>query len=257
MSKFVVDLNQPKSVTSSPTEVSTPENSAAPKKRRGCLRILGVLGILGMILLLISALVGYFYWQSVKKTPSYSLALLVDAARRDDKEKVVQIIDTEQVVNNFVPQITDKATELYGRNLPAPVISRIAQVAVPLIPGIKEKAKAELPNLIREKTQKLDRYPYWIIALFAERGLEIKIDRETAVIKSKIAENPAEFTMKREGDLWKVVAVKDEQLAQKIAEKIGQQLMTLAKKGNLKDAEKQLGVEKLGDLLKNLNDILK
>lgn len=257
MSKFVVDLESEKSETQPVTAVSPPENSAEPKKRRGCLRVLGILGIAGAILLLIGAIVGYFYWQSVKKTPQYSLALLVDAARRDDKEKVAQIVDTEQVVNNFIPQITDKATELYGRNLPAPIISRIAQVATPLIPAIKEKAKAELPGLIREKTIKLDRYPYWMIALFAERGLEIKIDGDTATVKSKIAENPAEFTMKREGNLWKITEVKDEKLATKIAEKIGQQLMALAKKGNLENAGKQLGVENLGDLLKNLNDILK
>ncbi len=257
MSKFVVDLGDQKGETQTKAEVLPSNDSAKPKKRGGCLKVLGILGVLTFVLLLIGLIGGYFYWQSVKKTPQYSLALLVDAARRDDKEKVAQIIDTEQVVNNFVPQITDKAVELYGRNLPAPVISKVAVLITPLMPGIKEKAKAELPNLIREKTEKLDKYPYWIIALFAERGLDIKIDGETATVKSKMPDQPAEFTMKRDGGGWKIVAIKDEKLAQKIAEKIGQQLMALAAKGNLEKAGKQLGVEKLGDMLKNLNDIFK
>lgn len=252
MSKFVVNLDESKS-EKSVSQTASPE----PKKRRGCLRILGILGIFTLILLLIGAIGGYFYWQSVKKTPQYSLALLVDAARRDDKETVAQIIDTEQVVNNFVPQISEKAVELYGRNLPPQIINRVALLVVPLMPAIKEKAKAELPQLIREKTENFDRVPYWVIALFADRGLDIKIDGDTATIKSKNPDKPAEFTMKRDGNLWKITAVKDEKLAQKVAEKVGQQIIVLAKKGSVEDAGKQLGVENLGNILKSLNDIFK
>lgn len=252
MSKFIVNLDEPKGETNEP-QTASPE----PKKRRGCGRILGILGIISLVFLLIGAIGGYFYWQSVKKTPQYSLALLVDAARRDDKNQVAQIIDTEQVVSNFVPQISEKAVELYGRNLPPQVINRVALLVAPLMPAIKEKAKEELPQLIREKTEKLDRAPYWAIALFAERGLDIKIEGDTATIKSKIPENPAEFTMKRDGNLWKITAIKDEKLAQKVAEKIGQQILALAKKGNILDAGKQLGIENAGEILKGLNDIFK
>src|SRR5690349_16707116 len=152
MSKFVVDLNEPQVTVPPKTDLSSP-TIPEPKKRRGCLRIFLVLGAVFGIFLLIGAIAGFFYWQSVKSTPQYSLALLVDAARRDDKDKVAQLIDTEQVVNNFMPQIAAKATELYGRNLPPQVISRVAQIVTPLMPAIKEKARAELPNFIREKTE--------------------------------------------------------------------------------------------------------
>ena len=237
---------------------TTNEQTVSPQKKRGgCLRILGILSIVGIILLLIGAIIGYFYWQNVKKTPQYSLALLVDAARKDDKEKVAQLVDTEQIVNNFAPQITEKAIELYGRNIPAPIIAKVAQFVTPLMPAIKDKAKEELPNLIREKTEKFDKVPYWLIALGAERALEIKIEGDTAHITSKIPEKPLDLTMKRDGQLWKIIAIKDDQLSQKIAEKVGQQLMALVKSGSLENAQKQLGVEKLGDVLKNLNDIFK
>ena len=185
------------------------------------------------------------------------MALLVDAARRDDKEMVAQIIDTEQVVNNFVPQIAEKAVELYGRNLPPQIINKVALLIAPLMPSIKDKAKAELPQLIREKTENFERVPYWAIALLAESGLDIKIDGETATVKSKNPNKPAEFTMKRDGQLWKITAIKDEKLAQKVAEKIGQQIIALANKGSILDAGKQLGIENLGNILKGLNDIFK
>ncbi len=257
MSKFVVELGDQQEEPASKTEVSSSINPPPPKKQGGCLKILGVLGILTFVLLLIGGIGGYFYWQSVKTTPAYSLALLVEAARQNDKEKVAQLVETEQVVNSFIPQITEKAIELYGRNLPAPILAKVAQVAVPLIPAIKERAKEELPNLIREKTEKFEKLPYWLIALGAGRVLEIKIEGDTAEIKSKIPDKPLELTMKRDGQLWKVVAIKDEALAKRIAEKIGQQLIAVASKGGLESAGKQLGVEKLGDALKNLNDIFK
>ncbi|MCU0239724.1 MAG: hypothetical protein MUC29_09795 [Pyrinomonadaceae bacterium] len=150
---------------------SQPDSTLNNPKKGGCLR---TLGILYLIVLLVGGIGGYFYWQSVKKTPQYSLALLVDAARRDDKEIVAKIIDTEQVVNNFVPQISEKAVEIYGRNIPAPIISKIAQFVTPLMPAIKDKAKEELPNFIsvygtngtlhigwRESKYKLNSSPDW------------------------------------------------------------------------------------------------
>lgn len=252
MSKFVVNLDEPKSESVAPQDV-LPE----AKKRGGCLKILKILVILTLVFLFIGGIGSYFYWQSVKKTPQYSLALLIDAARRDDKEKVVQIIDTEAVVNNFIPQISEKAVELYGRNLSPQIIARVAPLVTPLMPAIKEKTKEELPQLIREKTDKFERVPYWMIALFAQRGLEIKIDGDTAEIKSKVPDKPLEITMKREGNLWKIVAMKDEKMARKIAEKVGQQIIALASKGNINQAGKTLGVENLGNMLKSLNDIFK
>lgn len=227
------------------------------KRRRGCLTILGYSLLVAFIFFIAAAIGGYFYWQSVKKTPEYSLALLVDAARRDDKEMVSKIVATDEVVNSLVPQITDKAVELYGRNLSPAIISRVASLVTPLMPAIKAKAKDELPKLIREKTAKADRVPYQVIALFARTQLEIKIDGDTAEIKSLNPEQPLDLTMKRDGDMWKIVAVRDANLAQKIAEKVGQQLIALASKGSVDEAGKLLGVENLGNVLKGLNDIFR
>ena len=44
------------------------------KRRRGCLRILGYSLLVAFIFFIAAAIGGYFYWQSVKKTPEYSLA---------------------------------------------------------------------------------------------------------------------------------------------------------------------------------------
>lgn len=258
MSRFTVNLNEPqKKEKSENTVPNSPSfgHYQEPKRRGLFAKVLFVLFGLLTAFLVIGGVVFFFYWQSVKKTPAYSLALIVDAARHDDKAELDKLIDTEAVANNFIPQISEKAVELYGRNLPPQKIAKVAQIAAPLMPAIKDRAREELPRLIKEKTKPIERIPYWMIALGAERAVEIKQDGDTAQIKSKLPERPLELTMKRDGNIWKVTAVKDEILAKNIAQKIGQEIIALASKGSLEDASRQLGTEDLTDLIKQLEGI--
>ena len=265
MSRFTVNLNDPppgkaEAKTQIEEQESQTSNGNAPKTGRRSDRLLRVLKILGAALFVILLVVGigsFLYWQSVKKSPAYSLALLVDAARRDDQKQVEQLVDTEAVVGNFMPQVTAKAVELYGRNLSPAALAKVEQVAAPAIPIIKERAKMELPRVIREKTEAVEKVPYWVIALFADRAVSITLDGDTANVKSTIPERPLELTMKRDAatQTWKVIGMKDDVLARKIAEKIGQEIIAVASKGGLKKAAQQLGVKDL-DSLKNM-DIFK
>ena len=149
MSKIVVDLEDRSN------DSETVPLSAYEQRRDGG-RFLKVLGIFAGIVasfLLIAAVGGFFYWRHLQTTPQYSLALLVDAARRDDQAAVDKYVDTDAVVDDFVPQITDKAVELYGRGLSPVVLKRIAIFAAPVLPTVKVRARAELPRLLRERKE--------------------------------------------------------------------------------------------------------
>ncbi|MEJ7701791.1 MAG: hypothetical protein WKF71_19420 [Pyrinomonadaceae bacterium] len=192
-----------------------------------------------------------------KKTPQYSLALLVDAARRDDQAAIDDLVDTNAVIEDFVPQITDKAIELYGRNVPPQTIARVAQVAAPIMPAIKVRARAEIPGLIREKTKKFESVPFWAIALGAGRVLDVSQEDDKSFIKSKLQDRPLELTLKRNDDRWQVVGIKDEELSRRVAEKIGQQLIVLAKNNGINKTGENFGIENLGDFLKEVEGIFK
>jgi Protein of unknown function (DUF2939) len=245
MSKIIVDLSDQKASVPQFGEYRQPKKRSLVKKV-----LLFLVGFL-FISLIIGLIGGYFYWQSIKSSPQYSLALLVEAARNDDNAQIAQLVDTEAVMDSFVPQISDKAIELYGRNLPKDLVSKALQIGLPAVkPKIKEIAAKELPKLIREKTKQAEKVPYWLIALGASTALDIKIDGETAIITSKIPDKPLELTMKKNGDKWKVVGIKDENLATKIAQSIGQKLLKLANENGIESIGKQLGLENLGDILK-------
>ena len=260
MSKFTVDLDEPKtSNTIVPESAGAPQfgEYEQPKKQSALAKTLKIVGISLAVILILGAIGGYFYWQSLKRTPQYSLALLVDAARRDDQKAIDELVDTDAVVDDFMPQVTAKAIELYGRGLPPAVIQKVEQQAAPLMPAIKQRARAEVPALIREKTKPFESFPFWAIAVGARRYMEISEEGDKALIKSTIPDRPLELTMRRNGDKWQVVGIKDDVLARKIAEKIGQSLIAAAQKGALKKAGEQLGIQNLQDIQKNLEGLFR
>jgi len=265
MSNFVVDLNEQRKEDDEPETETVQINAAAsplenyskPKKPGVFAKVLKIIGGLLILFLIIGGIGGYFYWRHLKKTPQYSLALLVDAARRDDQKAIDELVDTDAVVEDFMPQITDKAVELYGRGLAPATIQKMAQVAAPLMPAIKERARAEVPNLIREKTKSFENIPFWAIAVGAERHLEIVNEGEKAFVKSKVENRPFEVTLKLNGERWQIVGMKDDVLARQVAEKIGQDLISGARNGNVKKTGEQLGISNLEEVLKKADEIFK
>src|SRR5687767_14300411 len=100
--------------------------SAHPPQRRRWRILLTVTGILAAVIVA-GSVGGYLYWRSFAETPQYSLALLVEAARRNDQAEMDRFISIDNVVDEFIPQITGKAIELYGRGVSQQTIARVAR----------------------------------------------------------------------------------------------------------------------------------
>lgn len=173
----------------------------------------------------------FIYWQTLKSTPQYSLALIIDAARNDDDQAIAELVDTDSVVETTVPHVIEKAVELYGRGLPDDVIDKAKIAALPLMPTIKRRARDELPDLIRRETERFGNVPFPLFVLGADRYLDIQIKGEFAIIRAKNSDRTTELAMARNGDRWRIVAVRDDKLATQIAQRIGQEIIAIAMKG--------------------------
>jgi hypothetical protein len=219
-------------------------------------RPFAIAGFVLLGLVLVGGIAFAVYYQSLKSTPQYSLALLVDAAKRDDRSEIASLVDIDAVVEDFVPQITSKAVELYGRGQSPELIRRIARIALPLLPAVKERARAELPRVIRERTAQFGSVPFFAMVLGANRYLDIAVDGDIATVHSKLENHPLEMRMKRSGDRWQIVGLKEEQVATAIARKIGEQVMTVATGGG-KQAADQYGMGNLADLLRQAEELIK
>lgn len=252
MSNFRVQLDNPPASASSPKISLEPFSNAERRSKR--LFLIGFAAVAGII---VASLGGAFlYYQTLKDTPQYSLALLVDAAKRDDGREIDQLVDTGAVVDDFMPQITAKAIELYGRGQPPQVIERAQRLATPLMPAVKQRARAELPRVIRDRTARLGYVPFFAMVLAADRYLEISASGDVALVRSKLPEHPMEFKMRRSGDRWRIIGVKDDQLATSIASKIGQEIMTIAASGG-RNAADRLGVGNLTELIRQAEELVR
>jgi hypothetical protein len=219
-------------------------------------RAFKIAGILMLSILLFAGVGGFIYYQSLKSTPQYSLALIVDAAKRDDKAKVNELIDIDAVVDDFMPQIIKKAVELYGRGMPDVVVQKIAQLAEPIMPAVKERARAQLALVIRDRTEQFGDVPFSAMVLGADRYLDVEIRGDTATVKSKTS-RPFVLIMRKFGERWQIVGIRDEQLATDIARSIGQQVIEMATKGVTDEVADRLGVGKLAELLRQAGELVK
>lgn len=250
---------QPSAPTSEFVPTSNQNQTPTAKRKGGCGKILLILGGLFAVVLLIAAIGGYWWYSNLQKSPSYSLALLIDAARKDDQQKIDQFLDSDAVVDNFVPQIEAKAKERYARGIPPETVKRaeqlIQQYLTPLLPVIKEQARLEIPRQIKDKAGSIPEAPVWSVAFAHNRVAEVAESGDTAIVKSNFQSRPMELTMKKNSDKWKVVAVKDEPLADKIAQEIAQRVQQELTKKPGKNAPASPNNKTIEDLRKQLEQL--
>lgn len=197
------------------------------KKGRALKRFLKI-GLAIVVSFAVVAAVGLFvYWQYLKTTPQYSLALLVDAAKRDDTEMVAELVNSDAVVDNMLPQVMSKAVDLYGRGVSSTILARAVVATTPFLPALKQRVRPELPNLIRRETEGLSDTPFPLLVFGAERYLDVQINGDTATVRKKSAENAAEITMARNGSGWKIVGFRDDKFAGEVAQRIGQEILAV------------------------------
>jgi BMFP domain-containing protein YqiC len=217
-----------------------------------------LLGIGGAVLVIgIIVLLGAFlWWQSYKTGPAYSLALLVDAVQRDDRAMFDELVDTDSVVKNFVPQVTEKAIGRYASGITAPLRQQIEALVPTLLPSVKQRVRDEVTKQIKALAARAEGKPFILIALGMPYQVDIKEEGDTAHVSANLNNRPTELTMQRKGDLWKIVAVKDDALATQIVDNIAKDLPSIQSELE-KKVRDQLKKGGLDNLLKNnplLND---
>lgn len=216
-SRIVVDFDKAKQMALHPID-------SLPRRGSRGARILLIVVLVLVVLLVGLAAGGYFYWESYKTTPAYSLALLVDATQRNDQAAFDQIVDIDKIVTNFVPQVTEKALGQYAAALTAPLRKQVEQQVPKLVPGVKEKVREEVNKQVKEMSARAGNYPFPIVALGVPYVVGIKEEADTATVDVTLKDRPVQLTMQRNGEQWKIIAVKDDALAGRIVDEITKNL---------------------------------
>jgi hypothetical protein len=171
-----------------------------------------------VVVLLVSA---YAWWRSFEKSPAYSLALLVDAAQRDDTQAVESLINADAIAQGFIPQVIDKLAGA-GSTLTPQARAQLNTVMPQLLPRVRETMRDEVARELKglSKDDAASRTPFFVKALGVRGFADVKEQGDTAAVAVKREGHALDLTMKREGDRWRVVTVKDDQLATDIAARL-------------------------------------
>lgn len=196
--------------------------------------------LLVIVALLVGLAIGFFFWwRSYKTSPAYSIALLVDAAHRNDAAGIDEIVDMNKVVQNFAPQVTEQAAGRLGTAL-TPALRKQVEALVPkLIPRVQEKVRDEVVKQVKEISASAEGRSFFLIALSIPYILDISEEGDTAKAVATQNERTIELTLQRNGERWKIVGVKDETLAKRVVDDIAKDLPAVG--GTLeKEARKQI-----------------
>ena len=206
--RIVIDLNQP------PPPGGFRRGRGARSGRTG--RILAIIGAV-LLLLLIGVGVGaFFWWQHLKSQPAYTVALLIDAAQRDDQRELERILDYDKLSESFVSDVRSRVTGTSILNSLAP--SQLDQVVANITPKLKETLRAVLPEEIRRVTEPAKGKPVFLIALSAPYFATIKKDGAAATVDLKFKDEQIQLTMQQAEDRWRVISIRDDRLTNIIAE---------------------------------------
>jgi hypothetical protein len=188
------------------------QGGGASGSRRGSgggWRALGIVAI-ALLVIALSIIAGlYFWWQSYKTRPAYSLALMVDAVQRNDQAAFDEIVDTDKIVDNFVPYLAERAGAGYAGGVSAPLRRQLDSALTRVMPQVKERIREELANQIKDLSSRAESKPFLLVALATPFVVDINQEGDAATVKANLKERPVELTMQRSGTRWRVVAVKD------------------------------------------------
>ncbi|MET0624085.1 MAG: hypothetical protein ABW250_13960 [Pyrinomonadaceae bacterium] len=187
-------------------------------------RVLGVTGLVVVGLLLVALVGTYAWWQSFRKSPPYSLALLLDAAQHDDVQAVETMIDADQVAQGFIPQVIENLAGA-GSQVPPQARASLTAALPALLPRVRETMRDEIARSLKNFSQDDSRnVPFFVKALGVRQMADVEERADVATVKLDAGQRPVELSMRRDGERWKVVTVKDPQLATEIAARLATSL---------------------------------
>lgn len=208
--RIVIALNQQ---GAPPAQQNRPRGSRVKK-------VLGIIALLLCGFVLVAIAGGYLWWQHYKTEPAYSLALIVDAAQRNDMETVDRLVDTDKIVDNFLQQAMDKAAGQSSSLLNPQLQRQIQTLAPKMLPQIKKSVHDELEKEVKAFSSRAEGKPFALIALSIPFIMHFQEEGDTAQVTGTVKDKPIEMTMQRDGDHWKIVAVKNDELAARILNNI-------------------------------------
>jgi hypothetical protein len=195
-----------------------PEQSV--KKRRWP-KVLGVIAVLLVLLVVAAGAGGFFWWRHYQTTPTYTLAVLVDAAQRDDMATFDRLVDSDKIINNLASQVVEKTASPIGLIPGLTVKSAVSAVPAALLEPIKQGVKDQIVKEMKKLSGDSGPKPFVLIALTVPTLVKVTSDPNSGRVSASMPGESFELAMEKDGETWKIVGLKDDNLVTKIINDFG------------------------------------
>lgn len=216
--RIVINVDGPPSQTT----VKRPRTSGG--KPRRWLRVLGILFGLIVVVVVVAGVGGFLYWRHYQTTPAYTLALLIDAAQRNDAAEFEKRINDDEIAKNMIATVSQKAAGRYGLAINSSVQSQIDKVMPSLLPRLKQTIHDEVVKQIKEFAAKSEPQPFILLVVGVPRLVTVTTEGDTAKVKAPLSDRTIELTMQRDADRWKVTEFKDDVVVQRVVDNVMKEL---------------------------------
>lgn len=207
--KIVINLDQPAT-----------EGAKPVRKRRRWPRVLGILALLVLLFVVVAAVGGYFLVRRYQSSPAYALALMFDAAQRNDGAEFDKRVAGEEIAKNMTATVSQKAAARYGGSLNSSVQQKIDSTMSSLLPRVKQTVHDELLNAMKAPEQR----SFITIVSAVQSMMTVTTNGDSAKATGKMAGHDIELGMRRDADGWKVIDVKDDLLVQRVVDSVMKEL---------------------------------
>jgi hypothetical protein len=203
----------------SPASPSARRQSPAHRTRRWP-KVLAILAAFVLVIVVGLAAGGYLWWRHYQSTPAYSLALIIDAAQRDDMTEFQKRIDEDEIAKNMMAAVSQKAAGRYGLAMSGSVQQQIDKLMPSLLPRVKQTIHEEVLKEVKEFAGKTQPKPFIVVALAVPSFVTITSQGDTAKASALLQERALELTMRRDAQRWKVTAFNDDVLIQRVVDSV-------------------------------------
>jgi hypothetical protein len=168
-----------------------------------------------VVVLMMMSVGGYLWWRHYQTTPAYSLAMIVDAAQRNDMATFNRLVNSDKILNSFSSQATNGLN--FGFGLPGALLGDQLNPVTPLLPeSLRTTFRGWLADEIEDFASSFAAKPFIVIALTLPMVAKVTSDETTARIETNLRGQPIELLMQKEGEIWRLVALKDDGLFTRI-----------------------------------------
>ena len=196
--------------------------------------------VVAAVFVVVVAIAGFFSWRRFQASPEYSLALLVDAAQRNDQEQLAKLIDDDEVSKNMIAAVSQKAVTRYGSAINPTTQQQIDKLMPTLLPRVKQTIHNEVANQIKTFAASSEPKPFIVLLVTVPSLVKITTEGDTAKATASASNRNIDLTMRRDADRWKVVGINDDALVQRVVDSV------------MKDLPPIGGFDSNGPLFKNL-----